>query len=228
MIWGESMDKPVQEASKEARILAAAEQVFSRKGYTKATLDEIIKIADTGKGTVYKYYKNKDFLFYTLIIGKHKLLLEEISTQCGADLKFQERLENFFLVVMKFILQNNVLWQVLIFETMASTAGWKLVWNEEQKDFDVDVKWGDSPKAADIAFKKKYAFILKEEIGALEEIFRKGISDGEIKPMRDVPLAATNIFIGNIIMLSQKSSAALDLKNIAQDVGDMFMHGHKK
>lgn len=222
------MDKPVQEASKEARILAAAEQVFSRKGYTKATLDEIIKIADTGKGTVYKYYKNKDFLFYTLIIGKHKLLLEEISTQCGADLKFQERLENFFLVVMKFILQNNVLWQVLIFETMASTAGWKLVWNEEQKDFDVDVKWGDSPKAADIAFKKKYAFILKEEIGALEEIFRKGISDGEIKPMRDVPLAATNIFIGNIIMLSQKSSAALDLKNIAQDVGDMFMHGHKK
>ena len=222
------MDKPVQEASKEARILAAAEQVFSRKGYTKATLDEIIKIADTGKGTVYKYYKNKDFLFYTLIIGKHKLLLEEISTQCGADLKFQERLENFFLVVMKFILQNNVLWQVLIFETMASTAGWKLVWNEEQKDFDVDVKWGDSPKAADIAFKKKYAFILKEEIGALEEIFRKGISDGEIKPMRDVPLAATNIFIGNIIMLSQKSSAALDLKNIAQDMGDMFMHGHKK
>lgn len=222
------MDKPVQEASKEARILAAAEQVFSRKGYTKATLDEIIKIADTGKGTVYKYYKNKDFLFYTLIIGKHKLLLEEISTQCGADLKFQERLENFFLVVMKFILQNNVLWQVLIFETMASTAGWKLVWNEEQKDFDVDVKWGDSPKAADIAFKKKYAFILKEEIGALEEIFRKGISDGEIKPMRDVPLAATNIFIGNIIMLSQKSSAALDLKNIAQYMGDMFMHGHKK
>ena len=56
-----------QELSKEQRILKAAEQVFSRKGYTDATLDEIIKIADTGKGTVYKYFGNKDFLFYTLI-----------------------------------------------------------------------------------------------------------------------------------------------------------------
>lgn len=222
------MDKPVQEASKEARILAAAEQVFSRKGYTKATLDEIIKIADIGKGTVYKYYKNKDFLFYTLIIGKHKLLLEEISKQCSSDLKFQKRLENFFTVVMKFILQNNVLWQVLIFETMASTSGWKLVWNEEKKDFDVDVKWGDAPKEVDIAFKKKYAYILKEEIGALEQILHKGISDGEIKPMRDVSLAATNIFLGNIIMLSQKRSSALDLNNIIEDVIDMFMNGHKK
>ena len=37
-----------QTLSKEERILLAAEQVFSRKGYTLATLDEIIKIADTG------------------------------------------------------------------------------------------------------------------------------------------------------------------------------------
>ena len=46
--------------SKEKRILKAAEKVFSHKGYSQATLDEIIKIADTGKGTVYKYYKNKE------------------------------------------------------------------------------------------------------------------------------------------------------------------------
>ena len=44
--------------TKEQRIMEAAEQVFSRKGYREATLDEIIRIADTGKGTVYKYYKN--------------------------------------------------------------------------------------------------------------------------------------------------------------------------
>ena len=31
-----------------ARILIAAADVFSRRGYTKATLDEIIALADTG------------------------------------------------------------------------------------------------------------------------------------------------------------------------------------
>ncbi|MDD4320024.1 MAG: helix-turn-helix domain containing protein [Acidaminococcaceae bacterium] len=39
--------------------MAAAERVFSHKGYSQATLDEIIKIADTGKGTVYKWFSVK-------------------------------------------------------------------------------------------------------------------------------------------------------------------------
>ena len=45
---------------KNERILRAAEAVFSKKGYRQATLDEIVKIADTGKGTVYKYFNNKE------------------------------------------------------------------------------------------------------------------------------------------------------------------------
>lgn len=48
---------------KNERILRAAEAVFSKKGYRQATLDEIVKIADTGKGTVYKYFNNKENLF---------------------------------------------------------------------------------------------------------------------------------------------------------------------
>ena len=48
---------------KDQRILLAAEEVFSRRGYVQATLDEIIALADTGKGTVYKYFGNKDNLF---------------------------------------------------------------------------------------------------------------------------------------------------------------------
>jgi len=51
------------EPSKKLRILQAAEIIFSRKGYVQATLDEIIELADTGKGTVYKYFGNKDNLF---------------------------------------------------------------------------------------------------------------------------------------------------------------------
>lgn len=45
---------------KDKRILQAAEEVFSRHGYEKATLDEIIALADVGKGTVYKYFGNKE------------------------------------------------------------------------------------------------------------------------------------------------------------------------
>ena len=51
-----------REREKKASLLAAAEEVFTSKGYTDATLDEIIKLADTGKGTVYRYFGNKENL----------------------------------------------------------------------------------------------------------------------------------------------------------------------
>jgi len=55
---------------KRQQILDAAYTVFSRKGYHRATVDEIIALADTGKGTVYNYFVNKEQLFYTLIIER--------------------------------------------------------------------------------------------------------------------------------------------------------------
>lgn len=58
---------------KDIRILQAAEEVFSQHGYEKATLDEIIALADVGKGTVYKYFGNKEHLFYKLVADKMRL-----------------------------------------------------------------------------------------------------------------------------------------------------------
>lgn len=57
---------------KDIRILQAAEEVFSQHGYEKATLDEIIALADVGKGTVYKYFGNKEHLFYKLVADKKR------------------------------------------------------------------------------------------------------------------------------------------------------------
>lgn len=80
---------------KNERILRAAEAVFSKKGYRQATLDEIVKIADTGKGTVYKYFNNKENLFYTLIHMKMKCFLMPFVTVCMSIL----RLKTAFVII---------------------------------------------------------------------------------------------------------------------------------
>lgn len=53
---------------KDIRILQAAEEVFSQHGYEKATLDEIIALADVGKGTVYKYFGNDEYNILSQLI----------------------------------------------------------------------------------------------------------------------------------------------------------------
>lgn len=58
--------------NKRQQILDAAYNIFSRKGFYKTTVDEIIAVADTGKGTVYNYFVNKEQLFYTIVKEKHE------------------------------------------------------------------------------------------------------------------------------------------------------------
>lgn len=65
--------KERERIAKREAILDAARQVFSERGFGKATLDEIAEVAEFGKGTLYNYFKNKEELFVSVIIrGIHR------------------------------------------------------------------------------------------------------------------------------------------------------------
>lgn len=48
-------------------ILRAAAVVFARKGYHRALVDEVARQAGVGKGTVYRYFEDKEDLFFSII-----------------------------------------------------------------------------------------------------------------------------------------------------------------
>lgn len=65
------MNTKGKESDKRLRLLKATEEVFSKRGYAQTTLDEIVGLADTGKGTLYKYFGIRTTCFiiwYTLSI----------------------------------------------------------------------------------------------------------------------------------------------------------------
>lgn len=49
------------------KLLQAGKEVFLENGFLKATISQVIKKANTGYGTAYVYFKNKDELFITLM-----------------------------------------------------------------------------------------------------------------------------------------------------------------
>ncbi len=219
---------PAQETSKQKSIMQAAEQVFSKKGYAKATLDEIIKIADTGKGTLYKYYQNKDFLFYTLISQRNTQLLDSFAKQCHPGLDFAHRIKNYITILLNFILDNQVLWHVLIFETTSCINGWYMTWNKKTSSFQVAIKWGEPPTEEEVESKLKYYNIIGSEIGAMEKILRDGESQGLLKPIKDPELVAANMFFGAVSMLSQREVDKQKIEEIVEAFYDRFMYGHVK
>lgn len=50
-----------------ARILEAALDVFARKGYHRAIVDDIVRASGTSKGAVYHHFPNKEAVFLALV-----------------------------------------------------------------------------------------------------------------------------------------------------------------
>ena len=78
--------KVVDKKEKKDQILEAALQVFAKKGFAKATINEIAAASGIGKGTVYEYFSNKEeivdqsfgFFIRHFEIGFQEILIQPV------------------------------------------------------------------------------------------------------------------------------------------------------
>ncbi|GBF10465.1 TetR/AcrR family transcriptional regulator [Tepidibacillus sp. HK-1] len=112
----------------KSKILQIALELFSKKGLGESTVDEIVKISGTSKGTFYYYFKGKNQLFLELLETGVEFLISEMK-------KRTENVENSGFLYIK----NNVDTQVDLFieyphfyKLMMSEV-WHLeeIWHEE-------------------------------------------------------------------------------------------------
>lgn len=72
------------------QIIVAAKRVFTAKGFTKATMEDIAKEAELSPGTIYLYFKNKDELYASLslrILQYLNIRLEHLTEDKDRDPK---------------------------------------------------------------------------------------------------------------------------------------------
>ena len=75
------MEKVVKKSVK-SRIVSAAWQLFYEKGYNGTTVDDIIELSETSKGSFYYYFSTKDELLNTL-----SLILDEFYEELEQKLR---------------------------------------------------------------------------------------------------------------------------------------------
>jgi AcrR family transcriptional regulator len=67
----EKLHRKVREhLTRRKEILLAAEKLFAAKGFFPTTMSEIAQEAQFGTGSLYKYFKSKEDLYFTLIDEK--------------------------------------------------------------------------------------------------------------------------------------------------------------
>jgi AcrR family transcriptional regulator len=107
----------VKKSSKE-KILEAALEVFSEKGFHLATVDEIADRAGVGKGTLYRYFANKETLFNELV----RLRLEELEASAMAVLDGQDdvltMISKYLRTYFEFFDHNQRLYRLIVQERL--------------------------------------------------------------------------------------------------------------
>jgi len=146
-------------------ILSAAEKVFAAKGFSPTTMSEIAEAAEFGTGTLYKYFKSKEDLYFTLINEKteeiNRLVKAELSQKTSAIGRIQKVLRLQF----EFIERNRDFFRIYI---------------SERNRFEWSVK-DDMGKGI---HDKMVAYIK-----ILAQVMKQGVREGEFKPIDPMDLA---------------------------------------
>lgn len=78
---------------KETFIIESADRLFSLSGYEATTMNDLAKATNLTKRTLYKYFVNKDDLFFAVILNGYQKLWREIACECEKGQTGLEKLE---------------------------------------------------------------------------------------------------------------------------------------
>lgn len=89
-------------------IIEAASKSFSLFGYKATTMDQIAKIANVGKGTIYNFFENKEELLAEIVTSLIKEMKSEAEDTIQADLSFHENATRALFRLLEFRKQHQL------------------------------------------------------------------------------------------------------------------------
>ena len=102
--------------ARREEILKAAEKIFAQNGFHNSTVAEISKESEFAIGTLYQFFKNKEELYYTMMIEKFDLLYTALLTKVDRSTECCENLHCVVEVVFSFIEQNVDFFKIFTWE----------------------------------------------------------------------------------------------------------------
>lgn len=214
--------------SKEERIRIAAEKVFSLYGYERATLDEIIALADVGKGTVYKYFGNKEKLFYKLVADKNGPFVEALQAAVDGAEGTEQKLLAYFKVMVDFYSQNAPLWQIIFFEMLSGGNGCIVHYVDDQPI--VRSRYSNNVISEEVKeLTIRYHMLLMAEINILKKIMQDSVDQGFLK-QGNLEISCKYLFFGvamSIFTPYRPVKERLTPEEVANIVVDRFLHGEQ-
>ncbi|HUT61086.1 MAG TPA: TetR/AcrR family transcriptional regulator [Phycisphaerae bacterium] len=98
---------------KREQIMQVAEKLFASKRFHEITLDEIVREARVGKGTIYTYFEGKDDLFLQVATSGFEDLCDLLQRRVAESAPFREQLRQACQAVSAFFAGRRHLFRMM-------------------------------------------------------------------------------------------------------------------
>jgi AcrR family transcriptional regulator len=115
--------KIVDKQARRAEITLAAAEVFARKGFQGASMDDIAAAAGVSKGTVYGYFENKEELFYATFEAYEGELVQGCAAVIAAQTTARDQLAGCLKLCVASLQQNVQLFPLTLELWAAASTG---------------------------------------------------------------------------------------------------------
>lgn len=95
--------------NKKEKVKLVAKSLFSKKGYKKVSMDELAKVSQVTKRTIYSYFKDKDDLFRTFIEEELIAMKEIIEKIEALDISFFDKVHMTIYQLLQYKKQSEFL-----------------------------------------------------------------------------------------------------------------------
>lgn len=193
------MNKNEENFNKKQRgILKVATRVFAQSDYHRVTMEEVADAAKIGKGTLYRYYKNKEDLYFSIIKMGLETLYEYILQEAEKEEDLLSRIKKVISCALKFFEKNKPFVKVFLQEEVKfQTKG--LIHCKES---------------------------LNKSIRLIENLIAQGQKEGIFKNMDISAAAALLIGMSKAIFLkSLETGSRLDIPENVELISQVFLYG---
>lgn len=204
-----------KEREKEQRrndIIKVSRKLFADKDFDKVSMEEIAKEVGLGKGTLYLYFKNKESLYFAVVLKGIEIWADMVKNEVEKGKTGLEKLMLYQKANREFSNEYPDYFRLLYSPTSI------------KKQFDMD-KMTSSEEFQEV--RGQFKEIMSLGIDSIQ----KGIDEGQIRPDADPAEAAillSVIYNGKVNMgdwakeLLEKRG--IDEQKFDKDIGDLFLH----
>lgn len=184
---------------KKLQIMSAAEKLFTSRPPGAVTTDEIAKAARVGKGTLYKYFRDKDDLFFQTATLGFEQVCELIRRHVPDEAPFSEQLKSVCDQVIAFFLHRRRMFGIM-----------------QNEDSRMPFFTGK--------LQQRWLDTRQKLVTAVAEVIAKGVAEGQVR--RDVePEVLAGYLLGMLRARARDLTDVPEEKRSPEMLVDLFCNG---